>query len=83
MLLDHLNAGAAVLGELINVGAFHEAHANISVGQAVRSALLAISISFEASAAKHAVERLDVVAGKDGIGRLREFRVRCYLCSSQ
>ncbi len=30
-LLDHLDAGAAILRYLVNVGALHEAHANVRV----------------------------------------------------
>jgi hypothetical protein len=33
--LDHLDAGAAVLGNLINVGALHQAQADIGVAQAI------------------------------------------------
>jgi hypothetical protein len=33
--LDHLDAGAAVLGDLVDVGAFHETHADIGVAKAV------------------------------------------------
>jgi len=46
--LDHLDAGAAVLGDLVYVGAFHEAHADIGVAKAVGSAPITIAIELEA-----------------------------------
>ena len=38
VFLDHLDAGAAVFCDLIDVRAFHEAHANICMAQAVSGA---------------------------------------------
>lgn len=35
LLLDHLHAGPAVLGDLINVGALHQAEADVAVPEAV------------------------------------------------
>ena len=46
VLLDHLNAGAAVLGYLVDIGTFHEAHADIGIAQAVSRARLAVSVIF-------------------------------------
>ena len=38
VLLNHFNAGAAVLGDLVNVRPFHEAEADVGVLEAVGSA---------------------------------------------
>jgi hypothetical protein len=45
-LLDHLHAGAAVLSDLVDVGAFHQAHADIGVPEAVRGAPVAVAVEF-------------------------------------
>ncbi len=65
---DHLDAGAAILGDLVDVGAFHEAHADVGMSQAIRRAPVAIAVEFELRAPEDAVEQLDVIAGKHGIG---------------
>src|SRR5665213_563812 len=48
IFLDHLNAGAAVLRNLINVRAFHETQADVGVPQAVRRAGLSFTVFLEA-----------------------------------
>src|SRR5208282_4129408 len=70
--LDHLDAGAAVLGDLIDVGAFHEAHTYVGVSQAVGCAPVPVAIELKAGAREHAVEQFDVVARKDVIGWFRQ-----------
>ena len=57
--LDHLDAGAAVFGDLVNVGAFHEAHADISMAKAVGGAPVPVPVEFELGAAENAVEELN------------------------
>ena len=62
--LDHLDAGAAVLGDLIDVGAVHQAQANIGVAQAIGGATIAVAVVFETGALKNAVEQALVLAGE-------------------
>ncbi len=47
IFLDHLDAGAAVLGDLIDVGAFEQPQADVCVSQAVAGANMVIAIEFE------------------------------------
>ena len=73
VLFDHLNAGAAVFGDLVNVGPFHQAHADIGVTQAVGRAGFAVAVGLEIGAVETVVEQLDVIARKDQVGRCRQF----------
>lgn len=43
IFFDHLDAGAAVFGDLVDVGAFHQAETYICVPQAVRRSRLAFT----------------------------------------
>src|SRR5262249_9432331 len=54
---DHLDAGAAVLGDLIDVGAFHEAHADVCVSRAISRASVAIAGELKFRARKKEVKR--------------------------
>ena len=66
---DHLNARAAILGDLVNVGTFHKPHADIGMAEAVCSASVAVAIILEVGASENAVEKPDVIAWKDrGVG---------------
>jgi hypothetical protein len=67
---DHLDAGAAVFGDLVYVCALHEAHANIGMAQAVGRARITLAIEFELRSLQQVVEHLDVVAEEDRIGPL-------------
>lgn len=69
--LDHLDAGAAVFGDLVDVRAFHEAHTYVGMAQAVGCARIALPIELELRSRQEVVEHLDVVAGEYRIGRLR------------
>ena len=71
VFLDHLDAGAAVLRDLINVRAFHETQADVSVPQAVGRAGLSLTIFLEAFFVQDGVEELPVGLRKNQIGRLR------------
>ena len=71
VFLDHLNAGAAVLRDLINVRAFHETQADVGVPQAVGRAGLSFTVFLEAFFVQDRVEELPVGLRKNRIGRLR------------
>ncbi len=72
---DHLDAGAAVLGDLVNVRALHEPETDIGVPKAVGRAPVFIAVEFELLLSKHIDEQLDVRAGEDRIGRFGPFRI--------
>src|ERR1019366_2127517 len=71
VLLDHLDTGAAVLRDLIDVGAFHKAHADIGVAQAISRARFTVAVEFKIRPRKNIVEELDVIPGEYLIGGLR------------
>src|SRR5271157_1520928 len=71
IFLDHLDAGAAVLRDLINVRAFHETQADVGVPQAVGRAGLFFTVFLEAFFVEDGVEELPVGLRKNRIGRLR------------
>ena len=70
--LNHFDAGAAILGERVDIRALHEAHANVGVTQTVCGTFLAVAIKLELGAIEDAVEKFDVVARKDMIRRFRQ-----------
>jgi hypothetical protein len=69
--LDHFDAGAAVLGNLVNVSAFHEAHADVGMTQTVGGAPVPVAVRLEFGPGENPVEQFDVIAGKNRIGWLR------------
>ncbi len=70
-LLDHLDAGAAIFGDLLDIGAFHEAQTNVGVTQAVRGAPVSVPVEFELGPVKDTVEQFYMVTWEDRVGRLR------------
>ncbi len=56
VFLDHLNAGAAVLGDLVDVRTFHQAQADIGVAEAVSGARLALTVDFRFSSSRIALK---------------------------
>ena len=71
VLLDHLNAGSAVLGDLVNVRPFHETEAYICVPEAVGCTAVAVAINLQSRLFEHVIEELDVVAWKHKISLFR------------
>src|ERR1700691_4808901 len=65
VFLDHLDAGAAVLRDLINVRAFHETQADVGVPQAVGRAGLSFTVLLQIFLVKDGVEKLPVGLGKN------------------
>src|SRR5690606_35695912 len=70
VLLDHLDAGAAVLGDLVDVGSFHQAQTDIGMAQAVCRPALSDAVELEILLGQNRVELCAVVAGKQAVGRL-------------
>ena len=56
MLLDHLHAGTAVLGDLVDVCALHQPKADVSVAKAVGRAAVAFSVEFQPFLVEDTVE---------------------------
>ena len=54
--LDHLDASAAVFGDLEDVGTLHQPHADTSVAQTVSRARLLIAVALELCTVQDAVE---------------------------
>src|ERR1017187_3076953 len=71
VFLDHLNAGAAVLRDLINVRALHQTQADVGVPQAVGRAGLSFTVFLEAFFVQDGVEELPVGLWENQVGRLR------------
>ena len=74
--LDHLDAGAAVLSNLIDVRSLHEPYADVGVAQAVGRATIAVAIKLELGPSENPVKELDVVSGEYVIRRLGKLLLR-------
>ena len=72
VFLDHLDAGAAVLGDLVDVRPFHQAQADIGVAQAVGRAGLAFAVDLEIFFLQDRVEQLALPFREDQVRRLRQ-----------
>ena len=72
--LDHLHAGAAVLGDLINVRPLHQSQADIGMPQAVGGPALALAVEFEVLLLKDEFEQLAMGIGKHEVGRAPDSR---------
>lgn len=70
VLLDHLYACPAVLGDLVDVGTFHQAEADIGMAETIRGPLVTFTVSLEPAISHGAVELLLVVLWEHEIGRL-------------
>jgi len=57
MLLNHLDAGAAILGDLVNVGALHEPQANVRMPETVCGATVAVAVEFQPFLCKDGIEQ--------------------------
>jgi hypothetical protein len=69
--LDHLDAGAAVLSNLIDVGALHQPHRYVSVPQAIRRPLITFPVTLQTLFAEDGVQQLPMGLRKEAVGRLR------------
>ncbi len=81
VFLDHLDAGAAIARDSVDVRAFHQAETDVSVAKRIDRSRLAVAIELEIGLVENAVEELHVIAGEHlvvwlgqfGQGRLRRF----------
>jgi hypothetical protein len=70
IFLDHFDTGAAVFGDLVDVGTFHEAKTDIGVPQAVRRSRPPFPVDFQVLLFKNRVEDLTLPFRKDKFCRL-------------
>jgi hypothetical protein len=56
---EMLDAGAAVLGDLVDVRLLHEPHANIRVSQTMGGAPVAFAIKLELGAGENTIEQFE------------------------
>jgi len=75
--LDHLDAGAAVFRDLINVSAFHKAHTDLRMPKAISRAPVPVAVKLEFRTSQNPVEQFDVVAGKYRIRRKEASAILC------
>ena len=54
--LNHLDAGPAVLGNLIDVGTLHQAKANVGMPQAVARSYIAVTVELQLKLTKNGVQ---------------------------
>jgi hypothetical protein len=71
-LFDHLDAGAAVFGDLVDVRAFHEAETNVGVAEAVGGSRAAFTIGSEVFLVEDRIEKLALPLRKDEVCRSRK-----------
>jgi hypothetical protein len=64
VLFDHLDTGPAVLGNLVDIGALHEAQADIGVAEGVGGAPVAFAVKFEPLLVEYGVEELPMMLRK-------------------
>ena len=69
VLLDHLDAGAAVLGDLVDVGTFHQAQADVCMPQAVRRARSAFAVDAKLFLVEDGFEKLALPLRKNEVRR--------------
>src|SRR5712691_5159750 len=69
VLLDHLDTGTAVFGDLIDVGTFHQAQTNICVSEAIGRSRSAFTIQSEVLLIKDGLEKLALPFRKDQVCR--------------
>src|SRR3546814_8670609 len=70
-LLDHLDTGAAVLGDLINVRPFEQSEADIGMPQAVAGADVAIAVELQIQLVEDGVHQLARRFPEYPVGRFR------------
>jgi len=61
MLFNHLNRGPTILGDLINISAFHKAHTDIGMSKTVKRSRLTIPVKFQPELGQDGVKHLSVV----------------------
>ena len=65
VLFDHLDTGAAVLSDLVDVGTLHQAQADVCMPQAVRRARLALAVEAKLFLMEDGFKQLELPLGKN------------------
>lgn len=55
-VLDHLDAGPAILGDLVDVGTFHKSEADVGMPQAIKGPALAFPIDLQPKLGQDRIE---------------------------
>src|ERR1051325_2461380 len=71
VLLDHLDAGAAVLGDLVDVAALQQPEAHVRVAEAVGGPPVVVAVELQALLLEDGVEQATVVSGENLVRWLR------------
>ena len=74
--LNHFDAGAAILGDLVDVGSLHQPHTDIGVTQAICCPRFIVSVTLELCALQNAVEEFDMASWKHGVCHVGLFERR-------
>jgi len=69
VFLNHLDAGAAVLGDLVDVRALHQAQADVSMPQAIGSSRPSVSVQLEILFVENRIEKFTMGFREDQVGR--------------
>ena len=72
--LSHLDAGAAIFGDLVDVSTLHQPHTNVSIPRALGHARLLFAVLLEFCPFQNAIEEFDIIAREDGICELEIFQ---------
>ena len=70
VFLDHLDAGAAVLGDLVDICTLHQAQADIGMAQTVRGTRAALTVNAQVFLVKDGLEKFTLPLGKNQVGEL-------------
>ena len=71
VILDHLDAGAAVFGDLVDVRPLHQAEADVGVAEAVSRPRLPLPVGLEVELVQQGVHQLALDRPEDQVGRTR------------
>jgi len=77
VLLDHLDRGAAVFGDVINIGPLREAKTNIAMPKAIHGPRMAIPVELQPGLIENFIKEFEIAAREDDIGCL--WQLRCGL----
>ena len=72
ILLNHLDTGAAVFGDLVDVGTFHQAQTDVRMPQAVGRSRPAVAVEPEIFLVQNRLEELALPFRKNKVCRLRK-----------
>ena len=75
IFLDHLDRCPAILGDLVDVGPFHQTQADVGVTQAVSGARLSLAVGFEFFFVKDGIEQFTLPLREQKVRRFGQARL--------